>query len=273
MKIITERILDNPAIGVDHSGKGELLVFLHGIGGNRTNWREQVELFSDRFHAVAWDGRGYGLSDDYDGPLDFRDFARDLARLLDHFGAEAAHLCGLSMGGRIAQDFYDLHPQRVRSLALVATFFGSGNFTPEQQQKFLNLRLKPLVEEGREPKDIAANVAKSLVGPHASEAMIARFSESMAMLHKDSYVKALKSTTRYDRLVDLAAIKVPTLLVFGENDRVTPPRIGVEMAKQIPDCCYEVVPRSGHLVNMEEPEIFNRLLVKFLSTTAKTPSF
>ena len=95
--IKTERILDNPRIAIDHAGDGELLVLMHGIGGNRSNWTEQVEAFSPHFHTVAWDARGYGDSDDYYGPLDFEDFSRDLLALLDHFEAETAHICGFSM--------------------------------------------------------------------------------------------------------------------------------------------------------------------------------
>jgi 3-oxoadipate enol-lactonase len=72
---------------------------MHGIGGNRTNWHDQLPVFAQRFHAVAWDARGYGASHDYSEPLDFSDFATDLARLLDHFEVERAHLVGLSMGG------------------------------------------------------------------------------------------------------------------------------------------------------------------------------
>ena len=83
---------------VDREGEGPLLILLHGIGGNRSNWRAQLPDLSKTFHCVAWDARGYGDSDDYEGPLDFEDFAHDLLRVIDHFDAERAHLCGLSMG-------------------------------------------------------------------------------------------------------------------------------------------------------------------------------
>ena len=63
--LVTERILDNPALCIDHAGKGELVILLHGIGGNRTNWTEQVRALSAYFHVVAWDARGYGGSDDH----------------------------------------------------------------------------------------------------------------------------------------------------------------------------------------------------------------
>ncbi len=260
----TERILTKPAIAVDHAGDGELLVLMHGIGGNRTNWTEQVEAFSKHFHTVSWDARGYGDSDDYEGPLDFADFARDLAGVLDHFGAEKAHLCGLSMGGRIAQDFYRQFPERVKTLTLVATFAGFRNFSSEERQRFINLRKKPLVEEGKEPKDIAPVVAKTLIGPSASEDKFQRLVQSMERLHKDSYVKTIEASTLYDKALELETVTVPTCLVFGEHDSLTTPETGKAMADRITGSEFHVVPRSGHLINIEEPEIFNRIVMDFL---------
>ena len=115
------RIGPAPRIAVEHTGAGPLVVFLHGIGGNRNNWRDQLPALAQGLHACAWDARGYGDSDDYEGALDFADFSRDLERVLDHFGAAAAHVVGLSMGGLIAQDFYRRHPGRVLSLVLAGT--------------------------------------------------------------------------------------------------------------------------------------------------------
>src|SRR5438876_8255925 len=109
----TEYVAGPPRIAFDHAGVGPLVVLMHGIGGNRSNWHDQLPELARSFHAVAWDARGYGDSDDYDGDLDFGDFARDLARLLDHFGAARAHLVGLSMGGVIALDFVTRWPARV----------------------------------------------------------------------------------------------------------------------------------------------------------------
>src|SRR5262249_6313876 len=105
-----------PQIAIEHIGGGPLLIFLHRLPGNRTNWREQLPVFARDFHAAAWDARGYGDSDDYEGPLDFGDFAHDLRRVLDHFGAARAHLVGLSMGGMIALDFITRYRDRVATL-------------------------------------------------------------------------------------------------------------------------------------------------------------
>jgi len=163
----TERIGAAPQIAVDRMGSGDLLVFLHGIGGNKRNWHDNLPAFAAHWHAVAWDARGYGESDDYEGPLTFSDFAHDVVRVLDHFGAAKAHIVGLSMGGRIALDFAALYPNRLLTLTLCDTHRGFSHFSEEKRREFVRLRKEPL-EQGAEPKDIAGLVAKTLVGPKAS---------------------------------------------------------------------------------------------------------
>ncbi len=107
---VTQYTGGSVSIAYDIEGGGPVVVFLHGIGGNRTNWGKQLEAFSRQFCAVAWDARGYGASADPPTTLRFSDYADDLQRLLDHLKAETAHLVGLSMGGMIVQDFYARYP-------------------------------------------------------------------------------------------------------------------------------------------------------------------
>jgi 3-oxoadipate enol-lactonase len=147
----TELVPPAPRIAVDHTGEGKLVICMHGIGGNRTNWHDQLPDFGRHFHAASWDARGYGMSDDYEGPLDFHDFARDLVRVLDHFGARKAHLVGLSMGGLIAMDFNARFPERVATLTICDSLPGFSHISPEQSREFIRLRLEPL-RAGKELK-------------------------------------------------------------------------------------------------------------------------
>ena len=78
---------------------GDAVLFFHGIGGNRTNWRDQLLAFAEKFHAVARDARGYGLSDDYSGPLNVGDFATDILRFFDQLSDWTAHIVDLSTSG------------------------------------------------------------------------------------------------------------------------------------------------------------------------------
>lgn len=260
----TEHIGPAPRIAVDRVGDGPLVVFMHGIGGNRTNWHDQLPAFGAHFHAVAWDARGYGLSDDYEGPLHYADFCADLLRVLDHFDARRAHLVGLSMGGLIAQDFYGRHPERVASLVLVDTRPGyEAGFDPQAREEFLRLRLKPL-QEGKTPKDIAPSVARTLVGPKAPASVFQRLVDSMAALHKESYIKAIEARGGWTPVFDPAKVTVPTLVVVGSDDRLTPPDMHRAIADAIPGAVLRIIPDAGHLSNIEQPEAFNEIVLSFL---------
>ena len=262
--LTTEHIGPAPRIAVDHMGAGPLVVFLHGIGGNRTNWYDQLPAFGARFHAVAWDARGYGLSDDYDGPLAYRDFCDDLVRVLDHFKAQTAHLVGLSMGASIIQDFYAVHPRRVASMVLADTRPGfEAAFDPVARAEFLRLRLQPLLE-GKEPADMAPAVARSLMGASAGEGVYARLVESMQVLHKASYIKAIEARSSWQPTFVPASVTVPTLVVVGDEDRLTPPAMAKSIADAIPGARLAVIPAAGHLSNIEQPAIFNKVVLDFL---------
>jgi 3-oxoadipate enol-lactonase len=259
-----ERIGPAPRIAVARAGRGVPVVFLHGIGGNRRNWSGELRRFGRKRMALAWDARGYGESDDYDGPLDFADFARDLARVLDAVGAPAAHLVGLSMGGLVAQSFYAALPRRVLSLTLVACRPGSAPiFGDEARGDFLELRLKPLLE-GKTPADIAPSIVASLLGPKAGDAVRARIEDSIGRLHRESYIKSLRARVEIAPFLDLATIAVPTLVVAGGADRLAPPAQMKAIADAIPGARYVLVPGSGHLINLEAPAAFGDALEGFL---------
>jgi 3-oxoadipate enol-lactonase len=259
----TDHIAGRPGIAIDHGGSGPLLVMMHGIGGNRTNWHDQLPEMSRPFHAVAWDARGYGDSDDYEGDLNFGDFAADLARVLDHFGASRAHLVGLSMGGVIALDFVARFPERVATLTLCDTLPGFSHLSDEQRREFIRLRQEPLLA-GKEPKDIAPAVAKSLLGKSPRRGAFERLVASMAALHKASYLKTIASMANYSRAFDLEAINLPAHVVVGAEDTLTPPATSREMARRIPGARLTVIEGCGHLSNIEQPEAFNRAVLAFL---------
>jgi pimeloyl-ACP methyl ester carboxylesterase len=259
------------SIAYDITGSGPLVVFLHGIGGNRSNWHGQLDSFGDRFCAVTWDARGYGDSADSPQTLKFSDFADDLLRLLDHFKAERAHLVGLSMGGMIVQDFYGRHPERVATLALVDTSSGFGGVPEEVRRDFLSRRLEPL-EKGLTPADIAPSVVEVLVGKEASAAVRAQMRASMAALRVEPYRQALHAIVTTDFRAVLPKITAPTLVVVGEEDIVTPPSASEFLAKHIAGASLVKIPGAGHLSNLEKPEAFNAALGAFLDQHASRAS-
>ena len=259
----THKIGPAPFISVDEYGKGDLVIFLHGIGGNKRNWLPNVEIFSKYFKTVSWDARGYGESDDYEGDLNFNDFAEDLNRVIDYFSCEKAHIVGLSMGGRIAFTFFKNFPSKVASLVLCDTHKGFKHFTPEQQNDFIRLRKEPLIS-GKEPSDIAPIVAKTLIGNINNKDVYDQLVDSMNRLNKNSYIKSIEASVKSDHTDILNKIDVPTLVVVGELDTLTPPSLAKDIANEIPNAKLEIISGAGHLSNIEQPKMFNNVVINFL---------
>lgn len=259
------------SIAYDVEGRGRVVVFLHGIGGNRGNWAGQLAHFGRRFCAVAWDARGYLDSDDPPRPLTFSDYADDLRRLLDELGAERAHLVGLSMGGMIIQDFYARHAARVASLSLVDTSAGFGDVPESVRRDFLARRLDPL-ERGRTPADIAPEVVDVLVAKAAGRAVRDRLVASLSALRVEPYKQALRAIVATDFRDVLPTVRVPTLVVVGDEDRVTPPAASAFLAEHIPGATLVTLPGCGHLSNLERPAAFNAALETFLAAHAERAS-
>jgi 3-oxoadipate enol-lactonase len=259
----TDLVPPAPRLAVDHMGEGKLVICMHGIGGNRTNWHDQLPEFGRHFHAASWDARGYGMSDDYEGPLDFHDFARDLVRVLDRFGARKAHLVGLSMGGLIAMDFHALFPERVATLTICDSLPGFGHLSPEQSREFIRLRLEPLLA-GKELKDIAGGVAQSLIAKSSPPAVFQRVVDSMCALHKQSYIKTIEGSANSGLQIELEKIRVPAHVVVGEHDLLTPPALARSMAERIPGARLTIIEGAAHLPNIERPREFNAAVLPFL---------
>lgn len=261
---MTTFVPGTPRLACTVTGSGPPVVFLHGIGGNRRNWDRQLASLSDRFTAIAWDARGYGDSDDYEGPLAFTDFADDLAHLLDWFEFENAHLVGLSMGARILMDFTVRHRSRVATLTLCDCFYGfRSSLTPEAREEFLALREKPL-REGKTFADLAPALIESLVSPNATDDARSALEASILALHTESYLKTLRATVTFERGDSLELLDAPTQLIYGSDDRLTPPTIGEELVELLTDARLAVLPGAGHLSNIEAPEAFNAVLDAFL---------
>lgn len=240
------------------------MLFLHGIGGNRTAWRQQLPAFAEHFTAAAWDARGYLDSDDYDGVLAFSDFADDVCRVLDAFGAERAHLVGMSMGGRIALHAHERCPDRIASLVLADTSAGSAvQASAEKVDEFLRLRKAPLLD-GKTVVDIAPDVARTLVGPQCDPRTFAEVVRCLSELRRDSYLKTLDTVTRFTAFPPFATIRAPTCVVVGEHDRIATPDYARRVAQELPEGELHVLNGVGHTSNMEDPDNFNAIVLGFL---------
>lgn len=249
----SEFVDPSPRLALSVGGSGPLVLFLHGIGGNRRNWDGQIAFFSQWYTAAAWDARGYGDSEDYAGPLELAVFTSDLLRVLEHFTVEKAHLVGLSMGGRIARNFALAHPGRLKSLVLANTSPGFGALSAEQVQKFVDDRrtLDP------------ATQARRLLGPNPPQAAYERLVAGLSAVHRESYLKTIEASVAQDRAAPLEDIRVPTLVIGGTDDPLYSIELARSMARRIPGARLAELP-CGHLSNLEQPELFNRTVLEFL---------
>jgi pimeloyl-ACP methyl ester carboxylesterase len=252
-----------PRLAFDIAGNGEHVLLLHGVGGNRRNWAPQLPAFAHHFRVIAWDARGYGDSDDYEGDLSITDYSDDVVRLLDHLGADSAHLVGLSMGGNVAMQCALDHPARVRSLILCDTDRGMQHISHEERLEFLRLRRDPLLA-GESLRKIAPELVDSLTGPHASPEAREALHDSLLRLHKEMYVKSVEATVNFDVTASVHRIVCPTLVVVGEMDRLTPVSEARAICHEIRGSRLVVIPRAGHISNIEQPQVFNRETLGFL---------
>lgn len=254
----------SPTISVDVAGQGETVFFLHGIGGNRTNWSDNILSLAPDFRAMAWDARGYGNSEDYEGPLTFDLFVDDLMRVFDHFGIGKVHLVGLSMGAAIAAYVHSKRPDTIASLTLCDTDMGFNRYSQEERNEFSRLRREPL-STGVKTHEIADDVARALIGLPENEGVLRRLRDSMRQVRPASYIKAFDALVAREDDTDLYVdIRVPLLLIVGALDRVTPPPLVREIGAHVPHAQLHVVERAGHLPNIEAPEAFDRVLRDFL---------
>lgn len=236
------------------AGKGTLLLFLHGIRGSRRHWARQVEFFSRHFRAAAWDARGYGDSEDYEGALQFdAHFTADVLRVADHFRADKMHLVGLSMGGRIARNFALRHPGRLRSLVLAGTSPGFDALSPEDVKRFVAER-RAATPEG----------VRRLLGSRAIAGAYEELLDSVKRVHPASFEKTLEASVSQDRAAPIEQIAVPTLVLTGDEDRVYPPAMAQEIARRIPGAELVTMKGIGHLSNLEQPDEFNQAVLDFL---------
>ncbi|MGI9510013.1 MAG: alpha/beta fold hydrolase [Geminicoccaceae bacterium] len=251
--------------------EGMPLVFLHGIGGDAESWRPQLDVFADKYRAIAWDMPGYGDS----APLiemTIPALVGAVSVLLDRLSVNRVHLVGHSLGAMVAQAFALAHPERLRSLTLAATSaaFGkraSGEPDTAWRDHFIEQRLGPL-DRGASMAELAPKLVQGLVGDDPDPKGLEQAILSMAAVPEAGYRAAIRCLADFDQEAALAEIRTPTLLIAGEKDPVAPPKVMQRMADAMPDARLVTVADSGHLVHLERPDDFNQALAEFLKSTA-----
>lgn len=252
--------IDGINVYYETKGEGSPLVLIHGGGMDRRMWDDQFEVFAEHFKVIRYDLPGFGKSDP---PASEFSNIEILSGLLAALNIDQAHFLGLSVGGRIAIDYALEYPQHVRSLILVAPGLSGYQFSAEQVERMSEI----IVIGAQEGADKAAEkwledpyIAPAMENPACSERVreiVMDNAESLVRPFQEQF-PANPATTR------LSEIKAPTLIVVGDRDVNDIYEIVDMLDAGIVNSQKEVIPGSGHLVNMDNRDEFNRIVLDFL---------
>jgi 3-oxoadipate enol-lactonase len=278
-RFLTTRPLEPPGVqrmtvngvslAVETRGQGPAVLFVHGYPLDRTLWSPQLAGIEGH-RLIAPDLRGLGLSDAPDLGYSMPTYADDLAALLEALQVDEVVLVGLSMGGYVAFEFLRRHRERVRALVLCDTRADAD--APEvrrardQQASLAREQGAAAIVEHMLPRMLAAGAAQAI--PHVVE----RVREMMCGAPVAGIAGALAAMRdRIDATALLATLEdVPTMIVVGELDALTPPDMARSMAATLPAARLEIIPGAGHLPPLERPVEFNAVLTDFLRSLPPT---
>ena len=252
-------------LSYDVRGEGPALLFLHAFPLSLGMWDAQAAALAETCRVLRFDARGFGASAPTDGILTMERIADDAAALLDHLGISRAVVCGCSMGGYAAFALVRRHAERLRGLVLANTRAGAD--TPEARAK------RSLLSEQVRARGVEAAVEAFLPGllgrtTHAERPeVVTRVREAVLAAAPGAICAALAGlAARADSSDTLREVRVPALLLGGEEDTLTPPTEARALHAALSGSRLEVVPAAGHLAAIENPDAFNRALGEFLST-------
>ncbi len=245
---------------VKDRGQGLPLLLVHAFPLNHTQWESQLDMLTDEFRLIAPDMRGFGASDAPPGPYSMDQFADDLAALLDHLNIEQVVLGGLSMGGYVAFAFVRRHAARLRGLVLADT-----RAMPDSDEARAGRETNAQRVEQEGPGFLAETMLPDLLAPGASPQLRANLQAMVENNPPQGVAGALRAMgARPDSSELLAQIQVPTLVVVGEQDKVSTIDEMRTIHESIANSSLVTIPDAGHLSNIEKPAAFNAALVEFL---------
>lgn len=246
------------------------VVFLHAFPLHSGQWDAQREALRSRARVVSLDARGFGTSPPSATGYLLEHLVDDLFAALDALSIRSALLCGLSMGGYVALRAVERDPARVRGLVLADTQAAADS---NEAKLGRAEALRKLWREGRE-SFAEANLKRAL-SPHTFERApeVVERAKAMVLEASDEAIAAALAAlaTRTDLSESLSRIAVPTRVIVGSDDVITPPKVARALAAQIPGADVHELEHAGHLSNLEAPEAFNRLLIEQLERVAARP--
>jgi pimeloyl-ACP methyl ester carboxylesterase len=253
--------VDGLSLAYREAGQGPPLVLLHGFLCDSRCWRQQLAGLSDAFRVIAWDAPGAGQSSDPPDSFTIAGWSRSLAGLLDALAIDRASLVGLSWGGLVAQDFYARHAARVARLVLTGTYAGWKGSLPEE---VCRARLARCEADASLPPDVfTPRWVPEMFTDRASGDLRDELAGIVAGFHPAGFRLMARSLADTDTRAILSTIAVPTLVLWGDDDRRSPLAIAERLRDAIPRAELAVIASAGHICNMEQPDVFNAHVRRF----------
>lgn len=246
----------------DSGSSGQPVICLHGIGGNDTSFAAQSTGLANDFRVLAWNMPGYNGSHPLTD-VTFENLSNSLIAFMDALDIASAHIMGQSIGGMLAQEIAIRHPDRVRSLILIATSVAFGGRDDSFKDRFLADRLAPL-DKGKTMADLATEFVPEITGSIASQETIQDAIMAMAAVPEATYRQIIRCLTTFNRRDDQHLLTMPTCLIAGEEDQNAPAASMQKMATRIQESQFHLVEKAGHLVNSEASDIVNDIVRDFL---------
>jgi pimeloyl-ACP methyl ester carboxylesterase len=254
--------VDGLCIAYERVGNGPPLVLLHGyVGDGGTTWRRQIEALSDEFTVIAWDAPGAGRSSDPPELFGMAGYADCLAGFVNSLGLENPHVAGLSFGGALALELCHRHPAIPESLILASAYAGwAGSLAPDVAAQRLE---QALVLADLSPDEFVAALLPTMFSEGTPTDSVDAFGASMRAFHPIGFRAMARASAENLREV-LPQIRIPTLLVYGENDVRAPLTVAEDIHSAISGSRLVVLPDTGHACNIEAPDAFNGAVRRFL---------
>lgn len=258
--------INNCNLSYDDVGEGNVpVIFLHGFPFDRTMWMRQLDFFKSSYRLIAFDIRGFGKSTVGEGDFSIDLFTDDLIAFMDELNIPKAIVCGLSMGGYIALNMQQRFPQRIEALILADTQCIAD--TTEAKEK----RYKTIEEiKAQGDTQFKEGFIKNVFAPSSLEGkkeIVQQLRNVVTATAQDSIIKGLKALAeRRETCSGLNKISIPTLIICGKEDQLTPLAQSEMMQAAINGSVIKIINEAGHVSNLEQPEVFNKYLQDFFST-------
>ncbi len=240
------------------------IILIHAFPLSHEMWKSQIEVLKHRFRVIAYDIRGQGESEAGDGQYTMEFFVDDLIGLMDHLKIERAILCGLSMGGYISLRTVERNPERVQALILCDTKAEADSNEAKLKRAASIRSIKDLGLEQFAESQVRSALAALTFARNTATVEIAR-----EMILRSSPIglcgALLAMASRTDTTTFLPSVKVPSLILVGDQDTITPQGVSKTMHDSIPNSQMRVIPGAAHWSNLDRSQEFNKDLTEFLA--------